>query len=305
LEPAALEASLQVARDAEAERRQLHSQRARRLERARCQAERAFRQYNAVEPENRLVARTLEKQWEAALAEAEALKAEYAGLLSRQPPVLSEQECAEISRLAEDIPALWRAATTTAEDRQSVVRQLVERVVATVEGDSERVDVQIHWRGGTGTQFGLARPVARLEQLSYYPQLLARSLALHEAGNSHGAIAEQLNAEGWQPAKRRDTFTAAMAGSLLARQGLSPSRPVPSTAVGREPDEWTLPELAYELAMPTVTLYRWLKQGKLKARQETAAGHPIWLVQADAAELARLKSWRAESRFRGKPVAAS
>lgn len=305
LEPAAPEVSLQVAQNVEAERQQLHRHWAQRLERARYQAERASRQYHAVEPENRLVARTLEKQWENALAEEEGLKAEYAELLARQPPALSARECEEIRRLAGDIAALWHAATTAAEDRRAIVRQRVERVVVTVEGDSERVDVQIHWRGGAGTRFGLARPVARLEQLSYYPQLQARSPARHEAGNSHGAIAEQLNAEGWQPAKRRDTFTAVMVGSLLARQGLSPSRPSPSAAAGREADEWTLQELAYELAMPPVTLYRWLKQGRLKARRGTAAGHPIWLVQADAAEVARLKSWRAESRPPGKQAAST
>jgi DNA invertase Pin-like site-specific DNA recombinase len=297
LEPAALEVSLQVAQDLEAERQQLHRHWALRLERARYQVDRAFRQYNAVDPENRLVARTLERQWENALAEEECLKAEYAELLARQPPALSERECEEIRRLASDIPALWHAATTTAEDRQAIVRQLVERVVVTVQGESERVDVQIHWRGGTGTRFCLVRPVARLDQLSYYPQLLARSRALHEAGNANAAIAGQLNAEGWRPAKRRDTFTAEMAGGLLARQGLpKPSPASPSATVQREPGEWTLPELAYELAMPPVTLYRWLKQGKLKARQGSGSGHPVWLVQADADELARLRSWRDGSR---------
>ncbi|MDD5469111.1 MAG: recombinase family protein [Anaerolineales bacterium] len=305
LEPAALEVSLQVARDAEAERRQLHSHWTQRLERARYQAERAFRQYNAVEPENRLVVRTLEKQWEAALAEEENLKAEYAGLLARQPPVLSERECEDIRRLAEDIPALWRAATTTAEDRQSVARQLVERVVVAVQGESERVDVQIRWRGGTGTRFGLVRPVAKLEQLSYYPQLLARGLALHEAGNSLVAVAAQLNAEGWLPAKRRATFTAEMVGSLLARQGIRHPRPSPAAAVLRRADEWTLPELACELAMPAVTLYHWLKRGKLKARREASAGHTLWLIQADASELARLRSHRTEPRPRARQGTAS
>jgi hypothetical protein len=305
LEPAALEASLQVAQDIEAERQQLHRHWAQRLERAHYQAERASRQYHAVEPENRLVARTPEKQWETALAEEEGLKAEYAELLARQPPALSERECEEIRRLAGDIPALWRAATTTAEDRQAIVRQLVERVVVTVEGESERVDVQIHWRGGAGNRFEMARPVARLEQLSYYPQLLARSLALHQEGHPRAAIAAQLNAEGWRPAKRRDTFTAAMVGSLLARQGLPPFRPSPAAAAQREAGEWTLRELACELSMPAITLRDWLKQGKLKARKETAAGHPVWLIKADAAELARLKSWRAESRPRGKPGGAT
>jgi hypothetical protein len=159
LEPAALEASLQAAQDLEAERRQLHRHWALRLERARHQVGRAFRQHNAADPENRLVARTLERQWESALAEEECLKAEHAELLARQPPALSGRECEEIRRLAAgDIPALWHAAATTAEDRQAIVRQLVERVAVTVQGESERVDVQIHWRGGTGTRFCLAGP---------------------------------------------------------------------------------------------------------------------------------------------------
>lgn len=305
LEPAALEVSLQVAQDIEAERQQLHRHWAQRLERAHYQVERAARQYQAVEPENRLVARNLEKQWESALAEEETLKAEYAEFLARQPPTLSAQECADIRRLASDIPALWHAASTTAEDRQAIVRQLVERVVVTVQGESERVEVQIHWRGGTGTQFDLIRPVAKLEQLSYYPQLVARSLALHGEGNSYAAIAAQLNAEGWRPAKRRDTFTAAMVSSLLSRQGLKSTRPSPATLVARQPEEWTLQELAYELAMPTITLYAWLKQGKLKARREIGAGHPLWLVQVDTNELARLKSWRAGSNPHPKPDVAS
>jgi exonuclease VII large subunit len=92
LEPAALEISLKVAEDVEAERQRLHQHWAQRLERARYEAERASRQYHAVEPENRLVARTLERHWEEALAREETVKAEYARFLAQQPPTLSAQE---------------------------------------------------------------------------------------------------------------------------------------------------------------------------------------------------------------------
>jgi DNA invertase Pin-like site-specific DNA recombinase len=300
LEPAALEISLQVAQDLEAERRQLHQHWAQRLERARYQSERAFRQYTAVEPENRLVARTLERQWEAALTEEQNLKAEYAQLQTQQPPTLSAQECEAIRRLAQDIPALWQAPSTTSADRQAIIRHLVERIVVTVQGESEQVDVQIHWLGGTGTQLRLVRPVARLEQLSYYPQLLARMVALHEEGHSGVAIAEHLNAEGWRPAKRRATFTAAMVTSLLGRQGLAKSRPSPATQVQRQSDEWTVQELARELAMPPQTLHSWLLKGRLNARKEQGSSHPIWLIRADAAEMARLRSQRAEAASHSK-----
>jgi DNA invertase Pin-like site-specific DNA recombinase len=85
LEPAALEVSLHVAADVEAERQQLHQQWTYRLERARYEVERIVRQYNAVEPEHRLVARTLERQWEAALAAEETLTADYHRFLATQP----------------------------------------------------------------------------------------------------------------------------------------------------------------------------------------------------------------------------
>ena len=92
LEPAALELSLQVAADVEVERQRLQQQWQQRLERVRYEAERACRQYNAVEPENRFVARTLERQWEAALAAEATVQAEYARFLAQQPVPLSAQE---------------------------------------------------------------------------------------------------------------------------------------------------------------------------------------------------------------------
>src|SRR5262250_17969 len=149
----------------------------------------------------------------------------------------------------------------------------------------EKVDVVVHWLGGHQSPATMIRPVARLEQLSYVDALRGRVAQLHQQGIDRPTIAATLNAEGWRPAKRRQTFTADMVGALLARQGLgvSPSRP---RAVARKPDEWTLPELAYTLAMPEPTLYAWLRKGHLKARRDQGSGQ--WLLWADASELQRL-----------------
>lgn len=290
VEPAALELSLKVAEDVEAERQQLHQHWGQRLERAHYAVERAARQYHAVEPEHRLVARTLERQWEAALVAEAALRADYERFQAEQPATLSVAEREAIRQLASDIPALWRAPTTTPADRQAIIRQLVERVVVTVQGQSEIVEVQVHWFGGYGTQATLSRPVARWEQLSYYPQLLVRVATLFEQGQPTATIAATLTAEGWRPAKRRETFNADMVRSLLARQGLRTPRPAPATTVPREANEWTLQELVHQLAIPYSTLYVWLHKGVLTARQETSLSHPIWLIQADATELNRLRS---------------
>lgn len=300
LEPAALEISLRVAADLEGERQHLHQHWRQRLERARYQVERAARQYRAVEPEHRLVARTLERQWEEALATEAALQADYARFQAEQPPVLTADERAAIRRLATDIPTLWHASTTTAADRQAIVRQLVERVVVTVQGESERVDAQIHWFGGHGTQTTLIRPVARLDQLSYYPQLTARVTVLHAAGHGPTAIAKQLNAEGWHPAKRCETFNAAMVGDLQVRLGLR-SPPPAAVVPHRGPDEWTLAELAHHLDMPQPTLFAWLRRGRLRGRQVPHAARSLWLIQADARDLAQLQTWRAAARVARHP----
>ena len=299
LEPAALEVSLDVAADVEAQRQRLHQQWDKRLERATYEVERAARHYDAVEPENRLVARTLERQWEQALEAQAQLQADHRRFLAEQPATLSAAERDAIRRLASDLPALWHAETTTAADRQAIIRQLVERVVVTVQGESEKVDLEVHWIGGHRTHAQRIRPVARLDQLSYYPALLAHVAALHQQGLGRGAIAERLNTEGWRPAKRRSTFTAEMVRSLLMRQGLS-SVVSRSRSVAREANEWTLPELAYALEMPHPTLYRWLCKGYLHSRRDP--GGVQWLIWADAGELQRLRERRQAPRTWRQPA---
>ena len=167
-----------------------------------------------------------------------------------------------------------------------------------VRGESEKVDVQIHWVGGHRTGTTLVRPVARLEQLSYYSQLMKRVADLHGDGLSPNDIADKLNGEGWRPPKRRDTFNRPMVHQLLRRQGISQRRHGNSRALAgeRRPDEWTLPELARELSMPHVTLYSWLTKGRLIARRAKARGGTLWLVHANKAELRRLRSLRKARR---------
>ncbi len=110
------------------------------------------------------------RQWEEALSEERRLKVEHEHFLAEQPAALTAAERAAIGRLANDIPALWRAQTTTQEARQAIVRLMLERIEVTVEGESEKVAVVCHWTGGYETHAALIRPVTRLEQLSYYPR---------------------------------------------------------------------------------------------------------------------------------------
>jgi DNA invertase Pin-like site-specific DNA recombinase len=302
LQPAALEISLQAAQEVEAERLQKHRHWQQRLERAHYDAERAARQYHAVEPEHRLVARTLERQWEEALNAESQLHADYASFHSEQPACLSAEQQEAIRRLASDIPRLWHAASTTAAERQAIVRQLIEQVIVTVRGESERVDIQTHWKGGHATAATITRPVARLDQLSYYPQLAARVVTLHGQGHTNAAIAQVLNDEDWRPAKRCQRFNASMVNEMRVRLGLRTRQCTPGSTVQRLANEWTLAELAHQLDMPLPTLYNWLRRGQFNARKVMSQSHRLWLVQTTEEDLQRLRSLRTEKSDRALPV---
>jgi DNA invertase Pin-like site-specific DNA recombinase len=217
LAPAALELSLQAMRNVHQEREHLHHHWQQRLERAAQEAQRAERQYHKVEPENRLVARTLEQRWEESLRTQRALQEEYDRFLQDQPRQLSEDERARIVALAGDIPTLWNSPQTSAADRKEIVRLLVERVVVHVRADSERTDVDIVWRGGMTTSQVIARSVSRYECLSDYRKLVARIGELRESGLTIARVAEQLNKEGYRTPRSGKGYTATSVRKLLSR----------------------------------------------------------------------------------------
>src|SRR5206468_3073165 len=142
LAPAALELSVTAAGQVETRRAEVDRIWRQRLERADFACDRARRQYQLAEPENRLVARQLEKDWEAALAERQRLGEEYDRFTAARPRTLTDAEREQIRALAADIPAIWNAPTTTDADRKQLIRHLIQQVRITVLGTSEKVDVE-------------------------------------------------------------------------------------------------------------------------------------------------------------------
>lgn len=296
LEPAALELSLASLDDLEAERARLDQQWRQRLERVRQQVDRAARQYQAVEPENRLVARTLERQWEESLLEQQRLADEYDAFQRQQPARLSEEERTLVRQLASDIPALWHAPDTTPQDRQQIVRLLLDRVDVNVEDNSERIELTLHWAGGFISRHRHTRAVSGYDQLSNRDQLLARIDALRAAGHTLAQVAEQLNREGFRPPKRRRDFNASMLTRLIAKASPPKVRPLAMTdRSALRACEWWLSDLARHLNMPTATLHRWRRVGWIRARKVNVAGGR-WALWADDTELDRLRRLRVHPR---------
>lgn len=303
--PASLELSLAARQDIERERKQLDDHWQQRRARSRYEVEQARRQYAAVDPEHRLVARELERRWDEALRADEQLQADYAHFQQDCPRQLSSHEQEQILALSQDLPALWRAPTTAPEDRQTVARLLLEQVVVTVEGDTDRVDVELRWAGGFVSRHTLSRPVQTYEQLSNYEELVARIEGLRVQRKTLSEVAATLNAEGFRPPKRSPRFTPGIISRFLRERGVR-TGPLPRSVTDEHhlrADEWWLADLAAELAMPIATLHRWQRVGWITSRKVTAAGGR-WAIYADADELLRLRGLRDSPRGWPQPYPA-
>jgi DNA invertase Pin-like site-specific DNA recombinase len=291
VEPASLELSLRASERAEQDRERLHTHWSQRLERAAYEADRAKRQYDAVDPANRLVARELERQWEAKLAERQRLEEEYARFRAEQPRHLTAADRTRIEALAADLPGLWHGPTTTGGDRRAIVRLLIERVELTRHGDTERVDVAISWRGGVVTRHEVRQGLRGYPSLRGVVKLRERVLELRGDGQTADEIAATLNREG-QPA-RGAAFTGDVVRQLLAKFGQTGVPPGVRDAndlpgVG----EWWLPELATQLGVKPIVVHRWRWSGWLHARQ-LRGKNGRWIVWASPAEVTRLTRLRA------------
>jgi hypothetical protein len=264
LTPAALEVSLRVAADLQEQFELAEGQWRQRLERARFEAERARRQYDAVEPENRMVARTLEAAWEQKLAALRELSDRHERFLRSQPRVPNGDELEQIRRLATDLPALWAAPSTTDADRKEILRQVIEEVIVTVEGQTEWCEARIRWAGGIETRSRFRRPVSRLEQLGSAGGLRRRVGELRGEGLTAPSIAARLNAEGLRASDGRP-FTEPGVRRLLSRYGLSRSG---QAAVGRlGAGEWLVPDLVRLTGVPPGTIYGWVRRGLVPTRR--------------------------------------
>ena len=169
---------------------------------------------------------------------------------------------------------------------------MIEKITIAVVGNTEHVDVRLTWAGGHTTGDRIVRPVARLDQLSYYPALVARVRALADTGMGMQKIAEQVNTEGFRPPKRSEQFSAQSINDLLRRQGQLryPGRTGhPPGELGEH--EWRLPDLAAVLDMPQATLHTWVHRGWVHRRRDDTP-QQAWILHADPDELAHLRERR-------------
>ncbi len=190
IQPAHLAVSLATLDQLEARAKQLDRQWQLRLERAQYEADLARRRYLAVDPDNRLVARTLEREWNAKLRDVEQLQREYATLPKPTALLITPEERQRILLLAQDVPAVWHASTTTPAQRKQLLRYLIKDVTLTKR--ETVIEARIRWRTEALTEVRVTRPKRVADARRTDPQVVAR---VRELAPTHTAtqIAQLLN----------------------------------------------------------------------------------------------------------------
>ena len=213
--PVAMRVLDQIEHDLAGQRRQRELQ----LEQARYDARLAQRQYERVDPDNRLVASELERRWNEKLERVAHLEQAHAKADAEAQWDLTPEERASISALSQDLPAIWAAPTTTTQDRKQLLRSAIDTVQLDGVSHVGQIEVQIRWRSDVITRLLVERYRRGTDALKTPADAVDRIHQLVPT-YSYAEIAAQLNADGWRTAHGR-SFTSQHVGYICRRDGLA------------------------------------------------------------------------------------
>jgi DNA invertase Pin-like site-specific DNA recombinase len=257
----------------------LEQQWALKRERARYEAERARRQYDTVEPENRLVARSLERVWEEKLRQLEAVAQAYETWRREQGTPLGETDRAEVLALAQDLPRVWQHAA--AAERKRILRMVVHEVALDQKREPGVVWFRICWQTGATSEHRLQRQVRSYADCANLDVLERRIRELNAAGKMDQEIATILNAEGIMSARgvpfQHETVHLLRKQWAIRTVKLNADAPNPP----RWPDgSYSIQGTATALGITAQTVFDWLQNGRLQGRQ-LAKGQPWQITLSD------------------------
>ncbi len=290
----ALQALLAEQAKKEGQLRQYHRD---QVTRATYEAHLARRRYEAVDPDNRLVAASLEKGWEeklVALRQAE----EEAERVAHRPagPSLTVEQRQQLEHIGPALPALWASGKVSNEHKKRLLRSLISRVIAT-RLTPDRIEIKIVWISGHFSVAQVIPPIHRQADASNYVELLARIDQLTKQGLTDPEIAMRLTAEGFHTA-RRATVTVATIRKLRTRDpNVSASMLHQHRNVAMINGYWTIPGLTRELGVGDNWLYSRIRRGWFSEDDlHHLPNYRVYLIRNDPVLVERLRAEAASSR---------
>lgn len=264
LAPLGIEAALAAAERIEADHDGALAQWRLAVERASYEAQRAERRYRAIDPDNRLVARGIEAEWEHCLRELEKARAELERREQQRPKTLSADERSRLLALGVDLLKAWQVPTTSPRDKKELLRTVLEEVIVAIYKKESRTHLTLRWRGGALTDLDLDTPRHRpaIVRTDEDTIALVRRLAAHYPD---AVIAGILNRQG-----RRSAYGHRFTVNLVA--SLRRNWDIPCFERPTNPPEGELlniKQTAVALGVAASTIHRWLNEGIIAGEQLT------------------------------------
>lgn len=251
------------------------------LERARYEAGRAGRQYNSVEPENRVVARTLERRWNDALTHVTDIEQRLAERQEQLGKRLTDKQERELRQLTRNLPKLWAKRSVTNKDRKALIRAAISEVQ--IRAEEKLVKLKVIWKGDAVTRVEVPR-IRQPPPPPTPPDLIAfvRELATR---HTDAQIATVLARRGAKTPYTKRSYTAHHVADLRRRNGIACCATPSAHKEGRT---YTVEQAAKLLGVSTPTIYSWLRLGLLTGEQ--LAAHAPWSIHITEADRARLSA---------------
>lgn len=237
-----------------------------RLQRAEYDVQLALKRYEQVDPENRLVAATLEQRWNDALVELEDVQNQIAERRTKHGCVTSQQRV-EILQLADDLPRLWQSSATSAKDKKRILQLLIQDITVT-KPERQLAHLCVRWQGGICEEIDVPLPRPSAERWRHDTELVQRVRQMAEK-YSDEEIAIQLNTEGLKSNKGNE-FTRSSVSWIRNKHNIPP-------VDKKKPKEQTVKDVAQQFGVSSGVVYYWIENGMLTARRLNG-GSPYWIT---------------------------
>lgn len=261
-----------------------------RLDRAKYEAGLAERQFELVDPENRLVARTLEQRWNERLGDVEAANKEYQAFQRHQAQTLPAVTREQVLAVAEDLPRLWGAPTTSFKDKKRLLRLLLSDVTVTGVPHSRMLSLGVRWTGGRHELIAARRP-PRASDARRCPPETRDAVAALAPDHSNAQIADLLNARK-MTAPSGNPFTHKSIAWIRRRYGLPKASPAARATPAPRPEPadgaFSVAQAARHFGVSHHVIYYWIERGYLQATK-LDRGWP-WRLRLDAADEQTLRN---------------
>lgn len=279
LQPQQLEIAIKSIDELEDRYRSVDKQWRMRIQRTEYDTQLAQKRYEEVDPSNRLVALTLESQWNEALAKLEEIKKEYSQYQQKKASMITPEQREKIITLAQDFPRLWQSHTTKFKDKKRMLRLIIKDITVERIPEPKKVLLHVRWQDETCEDISIDLPKKIYERIQYSSKIIhkVRKLACHLSDEQ---IAMKFNGRGLRSAKNRP-FTAIMVGWIRRKYG------IPS--IQQPPGEFTVGQVMEKFGVSRHMVYYWIERGVLRTHRIRKQS-PHW-INIDPQKEQELLDW--------------